>query len=191
VDTSLTLPCVRFLTHLPLHRERVEGYCVPGGGAGSARHGPGPPGAVLLLAGRNDRLDGVHVRLAAAKASVRRVPAQVRLVWLARQSVRLTRARLGSGRLFPEHAKSSPLSAANAPPDELRSRSVWVTHGEADGTTPVALARESMQTAAALFGGGDDAEFAARVVYQPHSGGHEIPRVAMRNAAAAMKRWFV
>ena len=69
----------------------------------------------------------------------------------------------------------------------LRSRSVWVTHGEADGTTPVALARESMQTAAALFG--NDATFAQRVVFEPHAGGHEIPRSALRQAAAAMKRW--
>ena len=69
----------------------------------------------------------------------------------------------------------------------LRSRSVWVTHGEADGTTPVALARESMQTAAALFG--DDTTFAQRAVYEPHAGGHEIPRSALRQAAAVMMRW--
>ena len=95
-----------------------------------------------------------------------------------------------SGRLFPEHGKATLLAAANAPAAELRSRSIWVTHGEADGTTPVALARESMQTAATLFGG-DDAAFAQRVLFEPHAGGHEIPRTAMRNAAAALKRWFV
>ena len=92
-----------------------------------------------------------------------------------------------SGRLFPEHAKATTLAAGNAAAEELRTRSIWVTHGEADGTTPVALARESMQTAAALYG--DDAAFAQRVLFEPHSGGHEIPRSAMRNAAAAMKRW--
>jgi hypothetical protein len=53
----------------------------------------------------------------------------------------------------------------------------------------VALAHESMQTAAALFGDGE--AFARRVLFEPHAGGHEIPRAAMRNASAAMKRWFV
>ena len=100
----------------------------------------------------------------------------------------LTPARGRSGRLFPEHAKQTALAAANAPAEALRSRSIWVTHGEVDGTTPAALARESMQTAAALFG--DDAAFAARVLFQPHAGGHEIPRSAMRNAAAALARWL-
>ena len=97
-----------------------------------------------------------------------------------------------SGRLFPEHAKQgTPLSSRVAPAAELRRRALWVTHGEADGVTPVSLAHDSMRTAAALYGTDADgaAAFATSVLFQPHRSGHDIPGAALHAAASALQQW--
>jgi predicted esterase len=97
---------------------------------------------------------------------------------------------LRSGRLFREHGvPGAPLSLGVAPAAELRGRAVWATHGTGDGTTPAALARESLSVAAALYGAEGAAAFAADVRFQAHSGGHEIPAEAMRAACEAVRAW--
>ncbi len=83
------------------------------------------------------------------------------------------------------------LASRVAPTAELRRRSLWLTHGEADGVTPVSLAHDSLRTAAALYGTDADgaAAFAASVTFQPHRSGHDIPGAALAAAAAALQRW--
>jgi len=97
---------------------------------------------------------------------------------------------LMSGRLFPDVATpGTPLAAAAAPPAELSGRRIWVTHGRLDGTTPVALARESLDTARLLWR--DDEAFTTDVIFAPHNSGHDIPSVSVQAACDVLHTWLV
>jgi phospholipase/carboxylesterase len=97
---------------------------------------------------------------------------------------------LMSGRLFPEVVTpGTPLAAAAAAPAELSGRRLWVTHGRLDGTTPVALARESLDTARSLWR--DDDAFTRDVMFAPHNSGHDIPSTSVQAACDVLHTWLV
>ena len=101
----------------------------------------------------------------------------------------LSGSLLLSGRLFPQHALlETPLGATVAPRAQLHGRRAWVTHGQADGVSPVSLAHESLRTAGELWGG---SELLARdVELRVHSGGHEIPASVLGTAATVLEAWI-
>ena len=97
-------------------------------------------------------------------------------------------ACLLSGRLLPDYGRDgAPLAglAARAPPEALRARRtpILAAHGRMDGTTPVAMARESVRLARELLGDGAGDADAGRVRYTEHASAHDIPPRVLAAAA--------